>query len=74
MAQSNIRVKIMENRIPVFKRGNILTKEMLRSLRDIPLNISQIFNNNLSDGIISGFAIDSTSDDPIIMVKPGLFK
>lgn len=57
---------------PVFKKGRVLKKEMLESIRDFPKKMFDNFYINYSDGIIKGF--DFTVNENELIINPGIIK
>ena len=62
----------MENRIPIFKRGMILDREMLDSLKDLSLDYQSLKFQEHSDGIISGLQLRIEGDE--VYISQGLIK
>lgn len=60
------------NKIPIFESGSILTKEVLESLRNYPINYLNINYLSYSDGIIDG--LDMEVEEQTIFVKKGIIK
>ncbi|WP_018249133.1 hypothetical protein [Orenia marismortui] len=63
---------MFSNKIPYFKRGNILKKGMLENLRDYPRNFLNLYFNDYSDGIISG--CDILIEDDYLCINQGIIK
>lgn len=57
-------------RIPLFNRGNILTKEMLDALKDYAVRSSELAYVGYSDGILKGCNI--TTKDNLITINKGI--
>ena len=63
---------MIKNRIPYFKRGEILSKELLENLRNTPYEFFSSIYFNYPDGIISGFEV--YPDKNKIIISPGIIK
>lgn len=63
---------MLEIKYPFFKKDRILKIEMLENMRDFPRNVLDIYNENLSDGIICGFI--PNVDKEIITFSKGITK
>ena len=57
---------------PHFKKGRILKIEMLEDFRDYPRDVLDVYNADMSDGIVCGFA--PTVDKSIITFSKGIVK
>lgn len=65
---------MLKNEYPIFKMGNILTREDLNLLRDNPMELLDLMYKNYCDGIISGFDLKIDLMDSKISVAPGILK
>lgn len=63
---------MQELRYPFFKKGRILKIEMLENIRDYPRDILDVYNENLSDGIVCGLM--PKVDREIITFSKGITK
>lgn len=63
---------MIEIKYPFFKKDRILKIEMLESMRDFPRDVLDIYNENLSDGIVCGFI--PNVDKEIITFSKGITK
>ncbi len=63
---------MIENKLPIFEKGQIIDKEMLDLLRDNPLDLINLSYYNLVDGIIQGCNVWSEGD--FICVGKGIIK
>lgn len=63
---------MIEIKYPFFKKDRILKIEMLENIRDFPRDILDIYNENLSDGIVCGFI--PSVDKEIITFSKGITK
>jgi len=62
----------MEQRIPRFTDMRFLKNEILRTLRDFPKDMVDVFIAPYSDGVVTG--LDLTVDTGIIVIAPGIVK
>lgn len=62
------------NKYPIFKKGNVLDKEMLELLRDNPLEILSLNYLEKKDGIIKGFDLITNSQEKTVTVTKGIVK
>lgn len=63
---------MIENKLPIFEKGQIIDKEMLDLLRDNPLDLINLSYYNLVDGIIQG--CDVWVEDNHIVIGMGIIK
>lgn len=63
---------VFKNKIPLFKRGHILDKEILDNLRIAPYEFYSLAYNNHVQGIITG--IELYAEDNFIVINPGIIK
>ena len=61
-----------EIKYPYFKRDRILKIEMLENFRDFPRDVLDVYNADMSDGIVCG--LDPTVDKNIITFSKGIVK
>lgn len=59
-------------KIPKFDKGRLLRSEALEEMRDYPKEILELWGNNLSDGVVSGFLISQQESN--IIVGPGILR
>lgn len=64
--------KLIVNKLPVFRAGEILDKEMLELMRDNPTDLIELYYNNFEDGILSGLEIVVKNN--FINIQRGLIK
>ena len=62
----------IENRVPVFRRGNILDKIVLDTMRDIPYEYYTLTYSDYSDGVICG--IKTYVQEEKIYITEGIIK
>ena len=65
---------MLENKYPLFKKNEILEKEMLDLLRDNPMEIYNLLYMDFSDGIVNGFNFTIDSERKILVMEPGILK
>ena len=65
---------MLENKYPLFKKNEILEKEMLDLLRDNPMEIYNLLYMDFSDGILNGFNFTIDSERKILVMEPGILK
>ncbi|MGM0368835.1 MAG: DNA and RNA helicase [Bacillota bacterium] len=63
---------MFSNQLPIFNRGSILKKEMLKNLRDYPRNLVNLYLADYSDGILAGSDLEIKGKE--IIIKPGIIK
>ncbi|WP_058486173.1 hypothetical protein [Defluviitalea phaphyphila] len=63
---------MQEIKYPYFKKGRILKSSMLENLRDYPRDVLEIYNENLSDGIVCG--LTPKVEENIITFTKGIIK
>lgn len=63
---------MFEIRYPYFNKDRILKKGMLENMRDYPRDILDVYNENLSDGVVCG--LSPTVDEDIITISKGIVK
>lgn len=63
---------MIQNKVPQFKRGQILDSELLKSLRDTPYEFFLLTYLAYSRGVITG--IESYIEDNKIIITPGIVK
>lgn len=63
---------MIRNRIPCFKRGEILDSQLLENLRNTPYEFYSLAYYNYPNGIISG--LDIYADKSKLTIKPGIVK
>ena len=61
-----------EIKYPYFKKDRILKIEMLEDFRDFPRDVLDVYNSDMSDGIVCG--LDPTVDKNIITFSKGIVK
>lgn len=62
------------NKFPIFKRGNVITKEDLDLLRDNSIEILKLSYMNLGNGIIKGFDVILEENGEKIVINKGILK
>lgn len=62
----------IENRIPIFRRGNILDKEVLDNMKETPYEYYSLSHNEYSNGVICG--IETYTEDEFLYITPGIIK
>lgn len=62
----------IENKIPIFRRGNILDKEVLDNMRETPYEYYSLSYDKYSDGVICG--IETYTENEILYITPGVIK
>ena len=65
---------MLENKYPLFKKNEILEKEMLDLLRDNPMEIVNLLYQDFSDGILNGFNFIIDSERKVLIMEPGILK
>ena len=65
---------MLENKYPLFKKNEILEKEMLDLLRDNPMEIHNLLYMDYSDGILNGFNFTIDSKRRVLIMEPGILK
>lgn len=65
---------MLENKYPLFKKNEILEKEMLDLLRDNPMEIYNLLYMDFSDGIVNGFNFTIDSERKLLIMEPGILK
>lgn len=63
---------MIKNKIPCFKRGEILDSQLLENLRDTPYEFYSLTHYSYPSGIIFGF--DIYAEGSKLIVKPGVIK
>ena len=63
---------MIEQKIAIFTDMRFLKNEILRTLRDFPKDITDIFTAPYSDGVVTG--LNLTVTDQVIRVTPGIVK
>lgn len=63
---------MIQNKVPQFKRGQILDSELLKNLRDTPYEFFMLTYLNYSSGVIMG--LETYINDNKIVVTPGIVK
>ena len=63
---------IIKNKMPFFKRGEILDSQILENLRDTPYEFYSLAYNNFFNGVITGLSI--CVEKNFIIIKPGIIK
>ena len=63
---------MIRNRIPCFKRGEILDSQLLENLRNTPYEFYSLAYHDYPNGIISG--LDIYADKSKLTIKPGVVK
>ena len=58
---------MLENKYPLFKKNEILEKEMLDLLRDNPMEIYNLLYMDFSDGIVNGFNFTIDSERKLLI-------
>jgi len=61
-----------EVKFPYFKKDRILKIEMLEDFRDFPRDVLDVYNADMSDGIVCG--LDPTVDKNTIVFSKGIAK
>lgn len=62
----------IENKIPIFRRGNILDKEVLDNMIETPYEYYSLSYSKYSDGIICG--IETYVENETLYITPGVIK
>ncbi|AVQ29090.1 MULTISPECIES: hypothetical protein [Fusobacterium] len=62
----------IENRIPIFRRGNILDKEVLDNMKETPYEYYSLSYNEYSNGVICG--IETYAEDEFLYITAGIIK
>lgn len=62
----------IDNRIPIFRRGNILDKEVLDNMKETPYEYYSLSYNEYSNGVICG--IETYAEDEILYITSGIIK
>lgn len=65
---------MLENKYPLFKKNEILEKEMLDLLRDNPMEIYNLLYRDYSDGILNGFDFIIDQENKKLFLEPGILK
>lgn len=63
---------MIRNRVPCFKRGEILDSQLLENLRNTPYEFYSLAYHDYPNGIISG--LDIYADKSKLTIKPGVVK
>lgn len=63
---------MIRNRIPYFKRGEILDSQLLENLRNTPYEFYSLAYHDYPNGVISG--LDIYADKSKLTIKPGVVK
>lgn len=63
---------MIKNRVPCFKRGEILDSHLLENLRDTPYEFYSLAYYNYCDGVITG--LDIYAEGSKLIIKPGVIK
>lgn len=63
---------MIKNKIPYFKRGEILDSQLLENLRDVPYEFYSLLYSAYPNGVISG--INVVAEKNKFIIKPGIIK
>jgi len=61
---------MLGQRIPLFTQGNILTHEMLETMKEYAVGLGELSYTGYSDGILRGCQVTTTND--LIILNPGM--